>query len=208
MKIGKYPVKHSYKIPRLISDVFSAGLALYVVSSELVFLADYDERMKRYIGEEQLRQLMQYDSSLVWKRYIMLIFPVLVVGVFAAYLILALKSHKFPKLEITKRNAQKIRDYYALCVSLCKIPALLLINELMMITLNNNFLMAGEPWISVQLVVDLLIIALLIMYFYRLISRAASPEAQPAGNTDTIKIKSVVKEQSAEDSAESDAERS
>ena len=38
MKIGKYPVKHSYRIPRLITDVFSVGLAVFILSVEYMFM--------------------------------------------------------------------------------------------------------------------------------------------------------------------------
>lgn len=50
MKIGKYPVKHSYKIPRIIADVFSVGLAVFICSVEIMFMTVYDDTLKTYIG--------------------------------------------------------------------------------------------------------------------------------------------------------------
>ncbi len=195
MKIGKYPVKHSYKIPRLIADVFSAGLAVFICSVEYMFLTVYEETLVRYIGEEQLRKLAQTDSSIGWRHWITLIFPALVLAVFAAYIVLVLKSHRFKSLNITKRNAQKVYDLYALCVSLCKIPALMFISEMMMIT-HNKMLMSKESWVTVQLVLDLVIIALLISFFRRMILRFTSPEEIPEDNT--IKVKAVVRSDDAE----------
>ena len=73
MKIGKYPVKHSYKIPRIIADVFSVGLAVFICSVEIMFMTVYDDTLKTYIGGEALEKLMQADSSLGWKHWLTLI---------------------------------------------------------------------------------------------------------------------------------------
>ena len=59
MKIGKYPVKHSYKIPRIIADVFSVGLAVFICSVEIMFMTVYNDTLKTYIGGEALEKLMQ-----------------------------------------------------------------------------------------------------------------------------------------------------
>ncbi len=193
MKIGKYPVKHSYKIPRIISDVFSVGLAVFICSVEIMFLTVYEDTLTRYIGEEQLQTLAQTDGS---------------IAVFAAYLILVLKSHRFKGLNVTKRNAQKVYDMYAMCVSLCKIPALMLISEMMMIT-HNKMMMSEESWFTVQIVLDLLIIALLIAFFRRMLQRITEPEQTPEENT--IKVKAVVKSDEPEtpaDNNNNDTERS
>ena len=206
MKIGKYPVKHSYKIPRLISDVFSAGLAVFICSVEIMFLTVYEDTLSRYIGEEQLQTLSQTDSSIGWRHWITLIFPALVLAVFAAYLILVLKSHRFKGLNVTKRTAQKVYDLYAMCVSLCKIPALMLISEMMMIT-HNKLLMSDESWFTIQLVLDALIIFMLIVFFRRMLIRLTEPEQTAEDNV--IKVKAVVKsdeEQPANDN--NDTERS
>ena len=74
MKIGKYPVKHSYKKPRIIADVISVGLAVFICSVEIMFMPVYDDTLKTYIGGEALVKLMQADSSLGWKRWLTLIF--------------------------------------------------------------------------------------------------------------------------------------
>ena len=116
-------------------------------------------------------------------------------AVFAVYLVLVLTSHRMSRLNITKRNAQKVRDLYALCVSLCKIPALMFISEMMMIT-HNKMLMSDEGWFSVQLVLDLVVIALLICVFRNLMIKATEPVQSAEENT--VHVRAVVKEETPE----------
>ena len=201
MKIGKYPVKHSYKISRLISDVFSAGLAVFICSVEIMFMTVYEDTLTRYIGEEQLQTLTQTDSTIGWRHWLTLIFPALVLAVFVVYLILVLKSHRFKGVNVTKRTAQKVYDLYAMGVSLCKIPALMLISEMMMIT-HNKMMMSEESWFSIQLVLDLLIIILLAGFFRRLIRRVTEPEQSADENV--VKVRAVVKSEQPETSADND----
>ncbi len=207
MKIGKYPVKHSYKIPRLITDVFSVGLAIFILSVEYMFMTLYEENLRTNIGEN-IDKLAQADPTIGWKHWITLIFPAAVLAVFAVYLVLVLTSHRMSRLNITKRNAQKVRDLYALCVSLCKIPALMFISEMMMIT-HNKMLMSDEGWFSVQLVLDLVVIALLICVFRNLMIKATEPMQSAEENT--VHVRAVVKEETPETPApetKDDTERS
>lgn len=207
MKIGKYPVKHSYKIPRLITDVFSVGLAIFILSVEYMFMTLYEENLRTNIGEN-IDKLAQADPTIGWKHWITLIFPAAVLAVFAVYLVLVLTSHRMSRLNITKRNAQKVRDLYALCVSLCKIPALMFISEMMMIT-HNKMLMSDEGWFSVQLVLDLVVIALLICVFRNLMIKATEPVQSAEENT--VHVRAVVKEETSETPApetKDDTERS
>ncbi|MGN1339379.1 MAG: hypothetical protein ACI4WS_03720 [Oscillospiraceae bacterium] len=206
MKIGKYPVKHSYKIPRLISDVFSVGLAVFICSVEIMFITVYEDTLTRYIGEGQLEILAQTDSSIGWRHWLTLVFPALVVAVFAAYIVLVLKSHRFKGLNVTKRTAQKVYDMYAMCVSLCKIPALMLISEMMMIT-HNKLLMSDESWFTIQLVLDALIIFMLVIFFRRMLQRVTEPEQTADDNV--IKVRAVVKSEEPESADDNnDTERS
>lgn len=207
MKIGKYPVKHSYKIPRLITDVFSVGLAIFILSVEYMFMTLYEENLRTNIGEN-IDKLAQADPTIGWKHWITLIFPAAVLAVFAVYIVLVLTSHRMSRLNITKRNAQKVRDLYALCVSLCKIPALMFISEMMMIT-HNKMLMSDEGWFSVQLVLDLVVIALLICVFRNLMIKATEPVQSAEENT--VHVRAVVKEETPEPPApetKDDTERS
>lgn len=211
MKIGKYPVKHTYKIPRLISDVFSVGLAVFICSVEYMFMTVDEFTRVHYIGAENIQKFQQVYSSIGWRHYLTLVYPAAVLVVFAVYAILVLKSHKFSSLNITKRNAQKVRDMYALCVSLCKIPALMLINEMMIIT--HNKIMSDEKmsWFSLQQVLDLAVIAMLIILFRKMMISITAPE-QTAEDS-VIKVKAVVKSEepeitSDENNTDSNSERS
>ena len=80
---------------------------------------------------------------------------------------------------------------YALCVSLCKIPALMFINEMMMIT-HNKMLLSEESCVTVQLALDLVIIALLICVFRHLMIKATTPEPS-APETGAVRVKAVAK---------------
>ena len=123
-----------------------------------------------------------------------LIFPAAVLAVFAVYIVLVLKSHRLKGFNVTKRNAQKLYDMYALCASLCKIPALMFISEMMMIT-HNNMLMADEGWFTLQLVLDLLIIAILICLFRHLMQKMTEPEVHEESTA--VRMTAVVKEEPA-----------
>ena len=115
-------------------------------------------------------------------------------AVFAVYIVLVLKSHRLKGFNVTKRNAQKLYDMYALCASLCKIPALMFISEMMMIT-HNNMLMADEGWFTLQLVLDLLIIAILICLFRHLMQKMTEPEVHEESTA--VRMTAVVKEEPA-----------
>lgn len=113
MKIGKITVRRSYKPSRIICDVISlAGAAVIVYMTE------------RFINGTQ--GLSGERAALA------AIFPVLALGVLAAYAVLTLKSHAFKRYNITKKNAQDIYDWYAFSVSLIKLPMLLIIFESML----------------------------------------------------------------------------
>lgn len=193
MKIGKYPVKHSYKIARIISDVFSAGLAVFIFMAEYAFMIMYRSILVRNIGEENIEKLSQADPSIGWKHWLTMVFPAAVLAVFAVYLILVLKSHSFRRFNITKRNAQQVRDAYALCVSLCKIPALMFINEVMSIVHNHMLVpRSEESWFTVQLVLDLLIIVLLIRLFRHFIGKITQPPQKTESGA--VHLNAVVRE--------------
>ena len=153
-----------------------------------------DRILVEYNGMWKLEKLMQADSSLGWKHWLTLIFPAAVLAVFAVYIVLVLKSHRLKGFNVTKRNAQKLYDMYALCASLCKIPALMFISEMMMIT-HNNMLMADEGWFTLQLVLDLLIIAILICLFRHLMQKMTEPEVHEESTA--VRMTAVVKEEPA-----------
>lgn len=193
MKVGKYPVKHSYKIARLISDVFSLGIAVVIVSVTVGFFRQYNALLDQMrIGNDNVESIVQnFDSSIVWRQWLALIFPALVLAIFAAYLILTLKSHKFSRWQVTKLTAQECYDTFAFCVSLCKIPALLAVFDVMYIV-HNKLLFMNVSWFSLQVLLDAVMIAIIIRFtMHRLDSITAKPEKKDNG---TVKVRAVVVE--------------
>ncbi len=130
MKIGKIPVKHTYKPARIISDVLSAIIAAVILIATLNFFPLY-KRTVNQLGNADFQFVRKYGYWLIYRQYIAWIFPALVVGIFTAYVILVLKNHKFSRFKITKENAQDVYDWYAFAVSLCKLPLLMCVFEVM-----------------------------------------------------------------------------
>ena len=130
MKIGNYSVKHGYKPARIISDVLSLGITVLILFSTLNFFPLYKARINE-IGEVNLAIVAEYRYSLTYRQYFAWIYPALAVIIFGVYLILILKNHRFAKYDITAANAQSVYDWYAFAVSLCKIPLLLAVLDMM-----------------------------------------------------------------------------
>lgn len=191
MKIAKYPVKYKYKVARLVSDVFSLGLAVLIVSVTKYFLESYENMLKR-IGADNVDLITeQYNSGFEWQRWLALIFPALVLALFAAYIILTLKSHPFKKYNVTKLTAQECWNVYALCASLCKIPILMGIFDVMYI-FHQNMLGQKESPFSLQLILDAIIIAIIIRLGMHRISSITAPketEKDEEKPSDTAKVR-------------------
>lgn len=184
MKIGKYPVKHRYQIARLVSDVLSIGLAVVIVSTTIYFLQSYNEMLSQ-MGVNGVAEISsEYISGFEWRQWLALIFPVLVAALFAAYIVLTLKSHPFKKYNVTKLTAQSCCDVYTFCVSLCKIPILMGIFDVMYI-FHQNMLGAEEKPFSIQILLDIVIIAIIIRLGMHRIDHITAPKenAAEAGQT-------------------------
>ncbi len=191
MKIAKYPVKYKYKVARLVSDVFSLGLAVLIVSVTRYFLDSYEQLLDS-IGAENVEILTeQYIAGFEWRRWLALIFPALVVALFAAYIILTLKSHPFKRYNVTKLTAQECWNVYALCASLCKIPILMGIFDVMYI-FHQNMLGQKESPFSLQLILDAIIIAIIIrlgMHRIRSITAPKETEKDEENISDSAKVR-------------------
>jgi len=163
MKIGKYPVKPSFRVARVVSDVLSLGIAVLIFSVTVNFITQY-RMMLQKIGAEGVSEIEDsYISAFSWSYWLSLIFPALVVGVFAAYLILTLTSRKLNKFNITKRTAQDVYDWYAFCVSVCKIPVLMGIFDVMYI-FHRRMLGDKISFFSLQVLLDIVIVAIIIRF--------------------------------------------
>lgn len=132
MKINGFPIKHSYRPARIISDVLSVGIAVFIVISTVNFFPLYKETINK-LGSEDMSLVYEYRYSLTYRQNFAWVFPALAAVIFAVYLTLVLKSHKFEKFCITKNNAQSVYDWYAFAASLCKLPLLLTVCDYMII---------------------------------------------------------------------------
>lgn len=165
MKIGKFPVKRTYKPARIISDALSLVVAYVIVSSTIHFFPTYKATVNEILSEAWLagdmRLFYKYEESLAYRQYSAWIFPALVAAVFAAYLILTLKSRKLARYNITKQNAQSVYDWYAFAVSLCKLPILLALLDAMYIT-HQRLMFNYVSVFSVQMILYVVLVVIII----------------------------------------------
>ncbi len=201
MKVGKYPVKHSYKISRLIADILTVGLMVLICSGVLAFFTDYEMMLDLMrIGQDNIQNIVEnYDSSILWRQWLILGFPLMALAVVAVYLVLTLKSHSFKKYSVNKRNAQKVYDEFAFGVSLCKLPALIIIYDLMCGTYDRllPFPKYGFALFSWSSLLYVLLIVIIIRFTMHRISRITE-KAEPV-TSNAVKVKSVAVEKPAKD---------
>lgn len=197
MKISKYPVKHSYKLARIISDVISFAIAFLIVNATLNFFPAY-RRAMILMGNKNVEEIVnEYRYSLTYRQYFAWIFPALVLGIFAAYLILVLKNHKFAKYNITKQNAQSVYDWYAFAVSLCKLPLLLGVFDIMYI-FQQRMMFNKVSLFSVQVILDAVIIAIIIRLSVHRI-RGLTMETEPIKNESSGGVKAKLADEEDDD---------
>ena len=185
MKIGKYPVKPSFRVARVVSDVLSLGIAVLIFSVTVNFITQY-RLMLQKIGAEGVSEIEDsYISAFSWSYWLSLIFPALVVRVFAAYLILTLTSRKLSKFNITKRTAQDVYDWYAFCVSVCKIPVLMGIFDIMYI-FHQRMLGDKISFFSLQVLLDIVIVAIIIRFTMHRIRKITETEETVRNADDSV----------------------
>ena len=197
MKIGKYPVKHSYKISRLVADVLSLGLAVMIVSATIMFFQQYQAFIDQFmlLTDDALATLREHNPGYEWKQWLALIFPALTLAVFVVYIILVCRSHKLSRYRVTKLTAQKCYDTYAFCVSLCKLPVLVVIIDLMCVA-HDKLLPAqvyGYKWLSVDTILPIALYGILMAIVIRwTMHRLTQITSQPENTqSSTVKIKAV-----------------
>lgn len=196
MKIGKYHVRHTYKPARIISDALSLVMAYVTISSTLHFFPLYKQTISDVLNEDlrmgDMKRLYKYGESLAYRQYSAWIFPALVLAIFAVYLILTLKSHKFGKYGITKQNAQAVYDWYAFAVSLCKIPILLFVIEAMYIT-HQRLMFNKVSLFSMQMIIYVFVVVIIIRLSVHRISAITRP-APKKRESGGVKAKIVEKD--------------
>lgn len=205
MKIGKYPVKHTYKVSRIVADVLSLGIAVLIVSATFGFLQSYADFYNRIdLSDSAVAEtLIKNDPNYEWKQYISLIFPLLAAAVFAVYLVLVLKSHQLRGFDINKRNAQRCYDAYAFGASLVKLPALMIVFDYMVIVQDKllSGYYGGLSWFSWLTVLCVLLILIAVRYTMHRLQRVTA-KPQTAEESSAIKVKAVAADR--EESAEAD----
>lgn len=197
MKIGKYPVKHSYNISRLVADVLSLGLAVMIVSATVMFFQQYQGFIDQFmlLTDEAMEALKANNPNYEWKQWLALIFPVLTLAVFVVYIVLVCKSHKLERFKATKLTAQKCYDTYAFCVSLCKLPVLVIIINIMCVA-HDKLLpvqIYGYEWLSVDTILPIALYGILMAIVIRwTMHRLAKITAKPEKTDSTaVKVKAV-----------------
>lgn len=197
MKIGKYPVKHSYKLARIISDVLSLAIAYLIIKYTVDFFTVY-KPVTNYIAKDNLDYVYEHGYSLAYRHYFAIIFPALGLGVFIAYLIIVLKSHRFAKYNVTKQNAQAVYDWYAFAASLCKLPLLMGIFDIMCI-FQKRILGIEESLFSLQPILDVFIILIIVrlsVHRIRWLTRTEKPDKKAEGG---VKAKIVDDEETGQE---------
>ncbi len=194
MKIGKYPVKCSFRISRIVSDLLSLGIAVLIFSVTISFITQY-RAMLRQIGAEGVSDIENnYIGAFSWSYWLSLIFPALVTGVFAAYLILTLTSRKLEKFNITKRNAQDVYDWYAFCVSLCKIPIFMGLFDIMYI-FQRRMLGENISLFSMQILLDIVIVTIIIRFtVHRIRKITETKDSVKSADDSVVKVRVVDKD--------------
>ena len=202
MKIGKYPVKRTYKIAQLICDILSLGFVVMIVSLTIGFIDEYQELIAT-LGAEHIANIAHTkDATIKWRHWLSLICPLLAVAVIAVYIVPILKSHKFSRYSVTKLTAQKCYETYAFFVSICKLPLLIIIIDYTMI-IHDKLRLAplyDFGWFSATSLLYLLILAIIIRYGMHRISKITE-KSSPAAS-DNIKVRAVVKKESDENKEE------
>ncbi len=193
MKIGKYPVKRTYKIAQLICDILSLGFVLMIVSLTVGFIDEYNELLNTLGAEHVANIAASADTTIEWRQWLSLICPLLAVAILAVYIVLIFKSHKFSRYSVTKLTAQKCYETYAFFVSICKLPALIIVVDYTMI-IHDKLRLAplyDFGWFSATSILYLLILAIIIRYGMHRISKIT--ERPAAAEPDTVKVRAVAK---------------
>ncbi len=186
MTVNGIEVKRRYKPARIISDVVSLLITAAVVFMTVTFFPEYRFAVNTNPNVNEL--VMKYREGLATRQYIAWIFPALAAAVFAAYLILTLKSCKFAKYNITKQNAQNVYDWYAFAVSLVKIPLLLIVFDYMYIV-QQRLMFKNASLFNVQIVLYALVTVIIIRLSIHRIRGLSKTEKPPETERGGVKAR-------------------
>lgn len=188
MKIGRYPVKKTYSIPRVIADVASALILFVLVRTTISFFDQCDSIYKlAAVHSEQLEALQRY-------KYLALIPVILAFAATAATLIFVFVSHKEPKkLTLNKKNAQRYYVILADAATLIRIPVLLALVEISYY-MQQAMLVQEVSYFSVQFICDILIALIIWRFTLHRISRLGESATAAPTDEKVIKVMAVTPE--------------
>ena len=185
MKIGRYPVKRTYSIPRAIADIASA-LILFVLVRTTISFFDRCSSIYRLaaVHSEQLSALQRY-------KYLALIPVILALAATAATVVFVLVSHSAPKdLTLSKKNAQRYYVILADAATLIRIPALLALVEVSYY-MQQAMLVQEVSWFSIQFICDILIALIIWRFTLHRINRLGEDAAAAQTDEGIIKVKAA-----------------
>ncbi len=188
MKIGRYPVKKTYSIPRVIADVASALILFVLVRTTISFFDQCDSIYKlAAVHSEQLEALQRY-------KYLALIPVILAFAATAATLIFVFVSHREPKkLTLNKKNAQRYYVILADAATLIRIPVLLALVEISYY-MQQAMLVQEVSYFSVQFICDILIALIIWRFTLHRIGRLGESATAAPTDEKVIKVMAVTPE--------------
>lgn len=164
MKIGKFKVKLNYGILKGFIDVMGLLLAYLIYQTTFAFASNLidpsNPTLKRIIE-------MIFGDGIPFHVWVQgFAFPAVALGVIIFSVWFMFKEHKEPKrFIITEENAQKYYDTIMITNSLLRILVLLALWDLTYIC-QNNILLQGTSWFSLQVLLDVLVAGLVIYITY------------------------------------------
>lgn len=173
MKIAGFKVNFRYKPARIISDVLSLGVCVFAVVTTALFVERFPELKN---------PAFRADLVKLWA------FPVLMAVPFAVYFALVHTSHSFSKYSVTEANVQSVYEWYAFTVSLCKLPLLILIADLMT-TFQARFSGSEVSWFSMNYILYILTAVIIIRFSMHRIKSLTKPADIPQQADSKIKVR-------------------
>ncbi len=176
MKIAGHYVRLRHKPARIICDALSLGIVLFTFMSAHLMMESYPELKSPFF---------RTDCIKLW------IFPVLAVTALVAYLLFIFTNHRFVRYKITEENAQSVFDWYVFAVSLCKLPVLVAIADVM-ITFQRWLIGNEVSWFSVGYVFYALILAIIIRFSQHRIRKLTESQKTGDDNSGSIKVRAKI----------------
>ena len=203
MKIGKYQVKLNYGILKGFIDVMGLLLAYLIYQTSFAFvgnLTNPSNSVLKRIVETIFADGIPFHVWL-WG----FTFPIIALAVVVLSVWFMFKKHNEPKrFVITEGNAQKYYDTIMITNSLLRILALLALWDLTYIC-QNNILLQGASWFSLQLILDVFVAGLVIYITYcriKAFAKLRTTEDEKMPEKTSVKTEAKVKIKKKDDSDE------